>query len=558
MSMSLRASAIALLAIPLAVCAGRPVASPGPVEQGAARWTGDPPRLMVLVVVDQLRADLLQRYDPVFTDGFRRLLDRGFRYEVATHDHALTYTAPGHATIATGTLPSRHGVVSNAWFEERDGGWAQVENVLDDQSPLVEDPTIRGASPRVLERDGLADWLQDAHPGARVVSVSGKARSAVLMAAHSQATVFWFEELVGRFVSSVHYMDRYPEWLTAFNDSVLPGFAADTLWDVAVPEPFRSLAWRDSAAHEGDGVHTAFPHPFSESEWLASQGEFWTWWATTPRLDRATRLLAQSAAEAEGLGEDEVTDFLAVSFSQTDRVGHSYGPRSLEQLDNLYRLDRELGAFMTWLDERVGPDGYVLVLTADHGMMDSPEVTVAEGGRAARIPRDSAYALQQVMSAVAGEVGAEDPEALAQGLADRVPTLNWVDQAWTFSRLNRPSDLPADSFSILQARSTYPDRYTGILWRQGLEVRFAENTLLWSYPRGSTHGSPYFYDRHVPFILLGEGIPAGRSQDRASTADVAPTLAGLAGIPFPADLDGIARSVSPSPPTGGSGVPRPR
>ncbi|HSG50348.1 MAG TPA: alkaline phosphatase family protein, partial [Longimicrobiales bacterium] len=520
------------------VCAGLPAL---PSAGAAEPEIQAPPRVVVLLVVDQLRADLLDRYDAVFTEGFRRLRDKGYRFTQTTHDHGITYTAPGHATLATGVTPRKHGVVSNAWFQVEEGGWVLVDNVVDDRAPLVEGPTVAGASPRVLEREGVADWLQAAHPEARVVSVSAKSRAAVLMASHSQAQVYWFEEALGRFASSVHYMETYPDWFTAFNQEVLPTFAADTIWELTVPARFRTLAWRDSAAHEGDGVHTAFPHAFSQSEFLYGEGAFWTWWAGTPRLDRATRLLAQAAAEAEGIGDDDIPDLLAVSFSQTDRVGHAYGPRSLEQLDNLFRLDRELGEFLAWLDRRHGPDGYVVLLTADHGILDSPEVIRAEGGWGLRIPRDSAFALQRVMNAAAGEVGVQDPERLARGLAARVPAVSWVEQAWTFASLNAAVPAHADSFTVMQARSTFPGRYTGVMGRQGLELRFRENPLLWTYPRGSTHGSPYLYDRHVPFVLFGAGIAPGASDVRASANDAAPTLAAILGVPIPDDLDGVAR-----------------
>ncbi len=499
-----------------------------------------PPRLVVLVVVDQLRADLLDRYDGVFTAGLRRLRDEGFRFERATHDHAITLTAPGHATITTGTEPRKHGVVSNLWFEIREQQWLQVDNVLDPQVALVDDSTLMGASPSVLERSGLADWLQEAHPGAKVVSVSGKARSAVLMATHSQAQVYWFEGALGRFVSSRHYMDGYPEWFEAFHQEVLPTTAGNFIWELEVPEEFRELARPDSADFEGDGIHTTFPHAYADSEWLFSQGRFWDWWATTPLLDGATRLLAQAAATAEELGQDDAPDLLAVSFSQTDRVGHAYGPLSLEQLDNLHRLDRELGAFLEWLDQEYGTEGYLLAFTADHGVADSPEYTVEQGGWGMRIPRDSAFALQGIMNEVAGNVGGSDRAALARGLRAAVTRISWIEQAWTYPELEA-SSARADSFTVMQARSHYPGRYSGLLGRQGLEMRFMEHSLLWVYPRGSTHGTPYLYDRHVPFILFGAGVSPGASDEPVSTADVAPTLAEALGIAFPEDLDGAPR-----------------
>jgi predicted AlkP superfamily pyrophosphatase or phosphodiesterase len=466
--------------------------------------------------------------------------------------------------------------------ESRRLAWAPGKNILyagvgnrnlmlldphtGNESPLVENAAYRGASPDVLERNGLADWLQAAHPEARVVSVSAKPRAAVLMAAHSRAQAYWFEAGLGRFASSVHYMNAYPEWFEDFNRDVVPTFAADSVWELAVPAAFRSLARRDAASWEGDGVHTAFPHAFVDSEYLASQGAFWEWWAGTPPLDRATRLLAQTAVEAEGLGEDAIPDLLAISFSQTDRVGHAYGPRSLEQLDNLYRLDQELGEMLAWLDDTLGPDGYVLLLTADHGIMDSPEITVAEGGWGLRITRDSAVALQQVVNQIAREVGMDDAAALSRGLAEAMPKVSWIEQSWTFAELSEIGPA-ADSFTVMQARSTFPGRPTGLLARQGLEFRFAENTLLWAYPRGTTHGSAYYYDRQVPFILHGAGIPAGASPLSVSVNDVAPTLAAILGLEVPDDLDGVARragegaevppDVSPSPASAESGSPPP-
>jgi predicted AlkP superfamily pyrophosphatase or phosphodiesterase len=538
MHSSLRAavSAVAVLAL-VALSSLRPVgaSAAGPVQDQEA-----PPRIVVLVVVDQLRADLLDRYDAVFTQGLRRLRDEGYRFDRATHDHSITLTAPGHATIVTGTEPRKHGVVSNLWFEIRGQQWLTVENVLDPEVSLVADTSLMGASPSVLQRSGIADWLQDAHPEAKVISVSGKARAAVLMASHSRAQAYWFEGAVGRFVSSRHYLETYPEWVAPFHDEVLAPMSEEVVWEMSVPEGFRGLARADSADYEGDGTHTTFPHAYTDSEWLFSQGQFWSWWATTPPLDRATRLLAQTAAEAEELGRDDVPDLLAISFSQTDRVGHAYGPLSLEQLDNLYRLDQELGAFLDWLDAEYGPDGYVLALTADHGVADSPEHTAAQGRWAMRVPRDSSFALQTIMNDAAGRVGRADRQALAEALRDGVTAVSWIEQAWTYQELGT-LQAAADSFTVLQVQSSHPGRYTGLLGRQGLEMRFAENSLLWAYPRGSTHGSPYMYDRHVPFILFGRGVEAGSSSESVSVSDFAPTLAAILGIGFPDDLDGVPR-----------------
>lgn len=541
-----------------------PANAPGALP-GAGAHRDDPgetrrqeaPRLAVLLVVDQLRADLLDRYADVFTGGLARLREGGFHFRHTTHDHAITLTAPGHATLSTGTLPWKHGVVANAWFKQDGGSWQAVENVLDPSRPLVHDASLVGASPRVLERDGLGDWLAAAHPDARTVSVSAKARAAVLMGPRSGGLAVWFDEVDGRFVTSTHYAEAEPDWLADFNRAVLPTMGGDWVWRLEVPVRYRPLARPDPAPYEGDGVHTTFPHRYEDHAYLVDQGQPWVWWATTPELDRATRLLAQRAAEEAELGADSVPDLLAISLSQTDRVGHAYGPLSLEQLDNLYRLDREVGALLDWLDQRYGRQGYVLALTADHGVADNPEAVRARGGEALRVSRDSALVLQQRLNEVAAQVGAAGARDLPEALVRTLPEISWVAQAWSTGSLaelreaTRSGAPPPDSMALFQARSHFPGRYTGLLARQEVELRLTPNTLTWAYPRGTTHGSPYLYDRQVPFILLGGGIPAGATDRRASTTDVAPTLARILGIPFPRDLDGVARI--PADEEGGGG-----
>ncbi len=532
-----RYSLASALVLSLSVCGagGGAMVEPEPQET--------PPRLVVLVVVDQLRADLLEAYSSVFTGGFRRLRENGFQYLNATHDHANTLTAPGHASLVSGTPPSRHGVISNLWWTQGAEGWQAVENVMDAETPIVGDDAVVGASPEVLARSTLAEWLQDEYDDAKVVSVSGKARAAVLMAGRADAEVYWFHERSGSFVTSTYYRDKYPGWMEDFNEDVIAPMAADTVWDLSIPDDARGLSRPDSADYEGDGIHTTFPHNFRDSESLFAQADFWTWWSGTPLVDRATRLLAQTAAEEEGLGEDEIPDFLAISFSGTDRVGHAYGPMSLEQLDNLYRLDQELGALMDWLDARVGPDQWVVAVSADHGVADTPEYAAEQGRPAYRLTRDSAMALQGVMNEAARNAK-NDVQRLIRGLAEGLPSVGWVEQAWPVMDLYAP-EAQADSFTVLHSQSVYRGRYAGILGRQGVELRVTADVLLWSYLRGTTHGSAYYYDRHVPFILAGSGVEPGVSEEAVSAMDMAPTLARIMGIPVPDDLDGVAREGRP-------------
>ena len=521
-----------LLAAPPLLAAGAP-APPGPVQEG--------PRLVVLLVVDQLPASLLERYGSIFTGGFRRLLDDGLRFANATHDHAITETAPGHATIATGTEPWKNGMVSNEWWEATDGPeFDLILNVIEPETPVLGDPTLAGASPSRLERSGLADWLRASSPESRVVSVSGKDRGAVLLGGQSPGDVYWFSPDLGRFVTSVYYGDEYPDWVDDVNEDVVPDFMADSVWALEVPVDLRNEARPDSSPGEGGPDGLTFPHTLANARIANPEYPFWVWWAGTPFLDKGTLALAEAALRGASLGDDEVVDLLAVSLSATDRVGHAYGPGSLEQLDNLLRLDRELGHFLDRVDEVVGEGRSLVVLTSDHASMDLPEARTARGLPGGRLTRDSVAALQTAVNRAAG--ASDGPEDRARRLAETVVGASWVARAWTHAQLE---DVPAsaDSFMVMEARGYYPGRFAGLLSRAGVEMQLAEGVLTWSIPTGTTHGSPYYYDRHVPWIMEGAGIPPGVRSDRVSTADIAPTLAAILGLEIPDDLDGVDRHV---------------
>jgi predicted AlkP superfamily pyrophosphatase or phosphodiesterase len=513
--------ALALLLAGCATAAGPTPASRAP----AAR-----PALAVMVVVDQLREPYLERYGDLFTGGFRRLLDQGRLYTRATHDHAVTETAAGHATLATGVHPMRHGIVATEWAERTPAGWREISNVGDSTVQIVERPAAPGVSPHYLMRTGLADWVVAADPRSQVASVSGKDRGAVLPAAHAKGQVYWFDPGAGRFVTSTYYRTQYPDWADDFTARVLPSYTRDSVWANLTPAAALARATPDTAAYEGDGVHTAFPHRFAEE---GRPGRFWDWFASTPMLDAATLDYAKTMVTSLALGRDDAPDFLNVSLSQTDRVGHAYGPLSREQLDNLLRLDRELGEFFAFLDRTVGAGRWVVALSADHGSLIAPENLPQPGEPAAgsRATDAERAALRTVRTDA--DRGAGDP-ATAERLAAALRRLPFVADAWTQEQLLRAT--PADSFAVLARRSLYPGRAAAEFSTYGVEVRYTEGR--YGSARGSGHGSPYWYDRHVPMLFMGPGIPAGRDAARASTTDFAPTLARLLGLTPPTDLDG--------------------
>jgi predicted AlkP superfamily pyrophosphatase or phosphodiesterase len=479
--------------------------------------------------VDQLRGDMVDHYRPMWTGGFRRLLSDGRFYTNATHDHALTVTAAGHASLSTGVHPSRHGVVSNAWYERSGETWVLVSNVGDSTVTTV-GATLPGVSPRKLLSSGLADWMVTADSASQIASVSGKDRGAVLPAAHAKGQVYWFEPAGDGFVTSTYYRDSYPEWVVRFNNEVVPRYMADTIWRFTAPASSIFLSSPDTAAHEGDGTHTYFPHRLSDYTQNRDANTLRAWMERTPLADAATLDFAETMVTELRLGRDASVDLLAISVSQTDAVGHEYGPFSREQLDNLYRLDRRLGAFFDFLDRAVGREKYIVALTSDHGVMTPPEDPRAISGSHRMTPAER-EAMQRV---VVEAVSSGDSDAAERIVAElkRQPT---VADAWTTGRLMQRT--PTDSFAVLMRRSLYPGRAAGALSRDGVEVRFASG-LLWNERTGTTHGSPYWYDRHVPMIFIGPGIRAGRVDDRASTVDFAPTLARYIGVNYPGDLEG--------------------
>jgi len=515
-----------------AAAAGRAGDGSSLQEQGPG--TASSPRLLVFLVVDQLRGDLLTRYASVFSGGFKRLLEDGLSFSNAFHGHAHTETSPGHAALSTGVYPSRAGIPGNLWREQRGAERVPVYNVVDPDYALVGVPGLPGASPEVLRRKGLADWVLDKDPEAKVLSISAKDRAAVLMAGKSKGEVYWFNSQAGRFVTSTFYRTENPSWLEEFNQTTLRAFRADSVWSSTIPPGDRDLSAPDTADFEGDGVHTFLPHIYRQERIDPEIDDFFLWFEGTPMLDQATLMLAEAALAETGAGTREGhTDFISVSLSQTDRVGHAYGPLSREQMDNLLRLDRALAKFLDFLDEEVGRDNYVVGLSADHGVMTTPE-RMAEGGM--RLTVQDRSLLERALTVAAQDAGRDPDVELSTRMVQALGDVPFVGPAYTTKALQEETRV--DSMEVFFQRSFVPDRPGGLLSAYGVQMWWAEHVLDWTIATGSTHGSPYLYDRWVPLILMGPGIVPGVVDDLVIPVDLAPTLARLGDVPFPDDLDG--------------------
>jgi len=500
---------------------------------GSARSTpepGDGPALVIILAIDQLSEELLEQYEDVYTGGFRRLLDDGYRFDQATHDHAITETAPGHTTLATGVYPTRHGIVANEWFEWDDGEWRREYALEELGSPVLDHPGQPGRGPENILRPGLPDWVLAQDPESRMVSVSAKDRAAIGLAATAPGEVYWLERYVGDVATSEHYRDELPAWVRDFNRTRLATIYSDTVWNSEVPP---DLEWRsrpDSSLYEPSEDPT-FPH------WLWEQADpqdpravaDWKW-NTTPFTDPVVTELAIRAIQEEQLGQRGHLDYLGVSLSAVDLVGHQYGPGSREQLDNLLRLDQQLERFFGALDQLVGPGRWVLAFSSDHGVLEIPEELRDAGMDAGRLTRGQRA---DFMAALDGAqfMGDETPETFKEALL-RLP---FVEQAYTFDEIARGEQ--PDSFAVLFRNSHSETRIAEVEGRERVYVRFPPQYLKWA-TNIATHGSAYYYDRHVPLIFLGAGVQPGRSAEPVATVDAAPTLARLAGVPAPGDLDG--------------------
>ncbi|NNM04639.1 MAG: hypothetical protein HKO65_06000 [Gemmatimonadetes bacterium] len=495
------------------------------------------PTLVVYVAVDQLRGDMLERYDSLFTGGIRRLHDDGYRFLSATHDHAKTATAAGHATLSTGVFPSRSGIVGNEWMEEGPDGWRRMYSVEDTLTHVLGMPALEGRSPANLLRGGLADWIAEADSGAIIVSGSRKDRAAIPMSGKTRGHTYWISGTEGRWITSSFFADAYPAWVERLNQVTMPVLFGDSVWEQTIPVASRDASRPDTSEFEGNGEHTFFPHRFhDEVEDTERHGALNRWAYSKTAPDAALGEFAKEAIRALRLGQDPVTDYLGLSFSQTDAVGHDYGPLGREQLENLLHLDRVLGDLMILLDEEVGEGRWVMALTGDHGAISIPEHLAEKGGVGSRATREDLTQLRATFRAFRESEG--DPQEIADSLVLALEALPFIGDALSILELTTPP--AADSFVTLMRNSYHPERWIGGYGSQGSGVvfRFIEGYYPDPAPLGTGHGTPYYYDRHVPLVFLGPGVAMGSSSDPVRTVDIAPTLAELAGIPVPDDLDG--------------------
>lgn len=510
------------------------------LEGGRVR-AADRPRLLVTLVVDQMRADYLQVFNRHWQNGFRTLLDQGMVFENARYPYLVTVTCAGHATIGTGALPHRHGMINNTWWQRKERALTGCSADPATTEVTYGRPVRLGNSAVRLMTPTLADELRSQKPGARVVSVSMKARSAISLAGHAADAIVWFDDPSGSWATSrafaagpvpavKEFVDRYPYEKDLGRVWSLSGASA-------------SYVNRDAGVGERPpaGWNGLFPHPINGRGGIDAQ--FFALWQATPLADAYLGRLAASLVDSFRLGQRDATDYLGVSFSVLDDVGHSFGPDSREVEDVLRQLDVTLGTLVAHLDAKVGRANYALALSADHGVAPMP--VPPRGGRVAT--EDVRERIEDALGTAWGPPGRGGyvdavnftDVYFADGVFDRLlanPTLlsslsRSLEEMPGVARVLRTDQLLATSRDPLvrSAALSYMSGRSGDLLVVPREYWFMSPRAI----IGTTHGSPYEYDTHVPVIFLGGAIKTGRSKASVTPADIAPSLADLVGVKLP-------------------------
>lgn len=534
---------------------------PAPSEPAGIAALSPRPRLVLAVSVDQMRFDYLTRFKPLFQGGFRSMWDRAAIFSNAHYEYANTETGPGHSVLLTGRNPSHSGIIANSWWDGLSRSWV---NVVDDpvQSPVG--GTGRGASPVNLIGFTVGDVLKKASPASRVVGVAGKDRSAVLMAGRRADAAYWYESGHGGFITSTYYMKTAPPWLVAWNGHPFPDRYAGQTWTRLLPDEalYHQYAGEDAVQGEWDNKDTTFPHAIRGAP--PSSG-FYDDFRRTPFADEMVLAAALAAMTAHDLGTDDATDILAVSFSATDSIGHTYGSGSQEAMDQILRLDLTLGRLFAEAERRAGPGRTVVVLSADHGSLPLVETLTARGIDARRA--GPSVLVQAVDAALAeryrtaeGIVAAADTPNFYLDL-DRIRErgLTRADVEATIEKALLATGLVQAVYTQerLLAGATDTDPNVTLFRNSFFQPRsphvmalLKPNIYLDDRPGGTGHGTAHEYDRHVPVVFMGPGIRPGTYDAPIGPHHIAATLGALLGLDYPLqDADRLLTEIAaPAPP----------
>jgi predicted AlkP superfamily pyrophosphatase or phosphodiesterase len=504
-------------------------------------------KLVVGIVVDQMRQDYLTRFWDLYSEGgFKKLVNEGYSFPNAHFNYFPTFTGAGHANISTGASPSINGIVGNDWYELPD--WKKAYCAEDKSvSGVGTDGPAGQMSPRKMLTTTIGDELKLASNNrARVFGIAIKDRGAILSAGHNANAAFWFDGSSGDFITSSYYMASLPKWVADFNRRKGWSKYLDGTWRTSIDiRKLAEVAGPDDSPFENvpKGMTKAvFPYNLKNlrkeygPELLSS-----TPWGNTYTFDFAKALIRE-----ERLGKGLHTDLLFVSLSSTDYIGHFYGPRSMEVADMYIKLDQDIADFLRTLEQQVGKDNLLVFLSSDHGVADNPSYAKAQKIPAGQFNLNSINIklrahLEDLFGADLidgyknyqiflhhGKIKEKglDKSAVEDAVVDFLMQQDGVLRAFPSSMLSRYN--LSDELMIRYQRGYFPSRCGDVY----LVMQPGWLEMYWQ-DKGTTHGSPYTYDTHVPIIFYGKGVPSGHSFDYASVSQIAPTIAALLGIAPP-------------------------
>ena len=502
------------------------------------------PKLVVGIVVDQMRWDYLYRYKQLYSSsGFKRLLNEGFSCDNTFIPYTPTYTAPGHTCIYTGSVPAIHGIVANNWYDKSRN--ANVYCTEDSTVTTVGNKSDAGKmSPENLWATTITDELRlSTNFKSKVIGIAIKDRGAILPAGHSANAAYWYDDKGGKWITSTYYMPNLPQWVKEFNQKDMVADYMSQEWNTLLPIEKYDQSSVDNKLYEnpiaGETTVT-FPHKLG-IKGIAKYASF----RTTPYANTFTFDFAKKAIENENLGSNTVTDFLTVSISATDYIGHSFGPNSIEIEDTYLRLDKDIADFLQYLDEKLGKGNYLTFLTADHGVAHVPaflaEYKIPGGifsdtdfAKEINLALEIKFGIKNVVQSVQNYQVYLNFAEIEKQEKDRVAIVNEV------IKLLKQKPYVINAFEIDKiAAATLPEPQkqmmtNGYNSKRSGDIQFTFKPGYFDgFNKGTTHGLWNPYDAHIPLLFFGWNIKQGNTKRETYMTDIAATVAALLQIQMP-------------------------
>ena len=502
------------------------------------------PKLVVGIVVDQMRYDYLTRFESKFGEGgFKRLMTEGYNCKNHHFNYVPTYTGPGHASVFTGTSPMNHGIISNYWYDKFTDATVYCASDSTVQAVGVNTDKER-MSPKRMKTTSVADQLRlHTQNKSKVIGISLKDRGAILPAGHSANAAYWFRgKDDGKFITSTYYRTSLPEWVQEFNEEVQLYLKE---WETILPIEMYTESGPDDTDYEEPFTRkesATFPYDLKA---LSDANGGYDILKATPFGNEMATDFAIEAIQNEALGADAVTDFLTLSYSSTDYVGHQFGVNSVEVEDTYIRLDKDLEDLFEFLDKQVGEDAYTVFLTADHGAVNVPNYLKSQHIPAGYFNKKEfkavvesqliqEFKIDSLVKNISNNQIFLDRNVIKKHhlnlteiqefLVQNIVLLTHIDKAYSAATLTSTQFVSGVGALV---QNGFHQKHSG-------DVIFVLEPAVISYPeKGSTHGSSFSYDTHVPLLFYGAGINKGGTFERTEVSDIAPTISALLGISFP-------------------------